>query len=195
MDKIDAFHGSLVSHIDRFYKFSHFGTYKSALEVLLGKLTLDHEKGKPTIYKVRINVPLPLLEVNDFDSPEPLVWINRLAQDERLFCDTKEALTVKKALSKKCGSDSGNRVLRWQWMSSWLKEKGYGGFKYQNAHEDVGSFSYAIANPDCVFIELQSNPSPVELYDVFQSERSRAKYQHAVLPDWLLPDSIGGCSS
>lgn len=195
MDKIDAFHGSLVSNIDRFYNFSHFGTYKSALEVILGKLTLDHEKGHPTIYKVRIGVSLPLLEVDDFDSPEPLVWMNRLAQDKRIFCDVKEALTVRKGLLKECGSDIVNRVLRWQWMSSWLQDKGYGGFIYKNTHEDIGSLSYSIASPNYVSIESQSKASAAELHALFQSERSRAKYKHAILPDWLLPDPIGGYSS
>lgn len=195
MDKIDAFHGSLVPHIDRFYDFSHFGTYKSALEVLLGKLTLDHEKGSPTIYKVRINVSLPLLEVDDFDSPEPLVWISRQGQDKRLFCDEHEELILRKELLDKYGCEQHNRILRWRWMSSWLQEKGYGGFKYKNVHEDVDSLSYSIASPDHVFIESQEKASAIDLYELFLLEQSRDKYQHAVLPDWILSCLNGGYSS
>ncbi|WP_162788129.1 hypothetical protein [Chromobacterium haemolyticum] len=185
MNQIQAFHGSLTPNINCFYHFAHFGTYKSALEVLLGKLTLDHENGDPTIYKVHIEPTAPLLDVEDFDSPEPLVWIDRLEKEKRLFLDANEALILKKNLIKKFGHDPASRTLRWELMSTWLMSKGFSGFKYKNTHEDVGSFSYSIANPSCIFIESRNKAQALDLHNAFQSVRLDSKYQHAILPTWI----------
>lgn len=54
---IKIFHGSLVADIETFYPTSHFSyNVEQVKTVIGGKMFLDNERGKPTLYECVIDL-------------------------------------------------------------------------------------------------------------------------------------------
>jgi hypothetical protein len=169
------YHGSFVSLPKdvQFRHFTHFGTREAAIEVLTDKYYLDDERGTAYLYEVAISPALCLLDSEDFDSPDPLVWVSRLMNDTRFFGTPNDALPLKRQLGS---SDVERRPERLRTFALWLKGYGYDGFRYSNAHEGVGSTSVAVADPADIALQATTIVALAELDDCFQNNRHRSKY-------------------
>ncbi len=83
---IKIFHGSLVADIEKFYPTSHFSyNVEQVKTVIGGKIFLDNEHGKPTLYECVIDLlPEQVKTVEDIGSPNiPAILLAYCGRDAR----------------------------------------------------------------------------------------------------------------
>lgn len=156
-----------------FSPFTHLGTREAAVELLTDRYCLDDLRGVAKIFSFTVPIHLVLLEVAEFDSPDPRVWVSRLSGDKRFFSTPNDALP----LARHIGSGSpADRPLRLQRFGVWLKTKGYDGIEYRNEHEAVGSTSIAVADPAHLIAGPVEALDLLELRALFEQIKDRSKY-------------------
>lgn len=169
------YHGTFASLPKdvQFLHFTHFGAREAAIEVLTDKYYLDDYRGPAHLYEVEISPALRWLDTEDLDSPEPLVWVNRLRDDRRFFAAPNDTLPLKRHLGS---SRIELRPERLERFATWLSGHGFDGFRYPNAHEAPGSISVAVADPARITLVQETIVAPAELEQCFQRVRHRSKY-------------------
>lgn len=156
-----------------FFPFTHLGTRAAAVELLTDRYCLDNYRGVAKIFTFTIPIHLVLLEVAEFDSPDPRVWVSRLSKDKRFFKTPDDSV----ALASHVGSGSHeDRPVRLDRFGLWLKTKGYAGIQYVNEHEAVGSTSIAVADSAHLIAGPVETVDLLELRAVYEQIKDRPKY-------------------
>jgi len=169
------YHGTftLPPEGQQWYPFTHLGTRGAAIELLTDRYCLDGATGQPHLASFTVPEDLNLLDVADFDSPDPAVWIGRLRSDKRLFPSWDHATP----LSRQLKGSPEDRPARLAVFGTWLKGLGYDGFQYINAHEGDGAVSMALADP------TRLRPMETEVIDLselrrcYEGIRGKPKYK------------------
>jgi hypothetical protein len=156
-----------------FSPFTHLGTREAAVELLTDRYYLDDCRGVARIFTFKVPIQLTLLEVPEFDSPDPRVWVGRLSKDERFFKTPDDSVPV--ALYVGAGSTE-DRPVRLARFGVWLKTQGYDGIEYTNEHEAVGSTSIAVADSAHLIAGPVETVDPLELRALFEQVKDRPKY-------------------
>ncbi|MEW9572733.1 hypothetical protein ABQJ54_13315 [Rhodanobacter sp. Si-c] len=138
------YHGTftLPQEGQQWHPFTHLGTREAAIEVLTDRYCLDGATGQPHLASFTVPKDLNLLDVADFDSPDPAVWIRRLRSDKRFFSSWDRAIPLYRQLK----GNPKDRPARLAVFGTWLKGFGYDGFQYINTHEGDGALSMALAD-------------------------------------------------
>ncbi|BFI95033.1 MAG: hypothetical protein RSP_05430 [Rhodanobacter sp.] len=94
------YHGTftLPQEGQQWHPFTHLGTREAAIEVLTDRYCLDGATGQPHLASFTVPKDLNLLDVADFDSPDPAVWIRRLRSDKRFFSSWDRAIPLYRQL-------------------------------------------------------------------------------------------------
>lgn len=153
------YHGTFNCNIHSFYPFSHFGTLKSAFDVVRLKITEEGIKEKPYLFEVIINVEEKeiLTLDDDWGTPRPTGLAITLKnfyykknKDGNEYKNFSDLFTRLRDMGK--SNDPG--VIKEQSIALQknLLDRGIKVIKYQNKVEDVGADSLCVVDPACVQI-------------------------------------------
>ena len=177
------YHGTFTSPPPgaSFFPFTHLGTREAAIELLTDRYCLDDYRGLPQIFTFTVPAHLLLLDVPEFDSPDPRVWVGRLSKDRRFFKTPDDSIVLARHVGTGSPEDRPERLER---FGVWLKTQGYDGIEYRNEHEAVGSTSIAVADSAQLIAGPVETVDPLELRAVFEQIKNRPKYATC----WTFPD-------
>lgn len=162
------YHGMLEAKKLRFGAFSHFGTYKAAVD-RIGRRLFDGHTGDPLILKICFRFkPGSVLHLSgDWGSNQPIAMANALKKHfehidqtrSQIFEEIRSDLIDRKLASQEFMS------VGWLQLSNALGPLGITAVTYPNAVEDRGSSSYCVIPETRRICVGQIIPSDQEIED------------------------------
>lgn len=141
------YHGMLEAKKQRFGAFSHFGTYKAAVD-RIGRRLFDGHTGDPLILKICFRFkPGSVLHLSgDWGSNQPIAMAYALKKHFEHNDQTRSKIfeEIRRELIDRKLARQEFMNVGWQQLSNVLGQLGITAVTYPNAVEDCGSTSYCV---------------------------------------------------